>query len=164
MGSWYNKYEMAKRIAIFHMCGTCFTSRMTAEYRSELLAISGSLGTSFGGYLQAAVYETLGGAHGIGVSVSYLAIMSIERASGASWLEVRSHRKFPDFSLTCLRWLYIVCGCMTVPCGLALLFVLPDLPHNTRAWYLNEAEKEFALKRALALGRVGLSYLNALSS
>ncbi|KAF8922244.1 major facilitator superfamily domain-containing protein [Mucidula mucida] len=99
MGSWYNKYEMAKRIAIFHLCG--------------------SLGSSFGGYLQAAVYETLDGTRGI-----------------AGW-----------------RWLYIVCGCMTIPCGLAVLLILPDLPSNTRAWYLTEEEKQFALERAIALGR-----------
>ncbi|SJL05859.1 related to transporter protein [Armillaria ostoyae] len=100
MGSWYNKYEMAKRIAIFHLCG--------------------SLGSSFGGYLQTAVYETLDGARGI-----------------AGW-----------------RWLYIVCGCMTVPCGIAVLCFLPDLPSNTRAFYLTEEEKKFALDRAIALGKV----------
>ncbi|THV06054.1 pantothenate transporter liz1 [Dendrothele bispora CBS 962.96] len=99
MGSWYNKYELAKRIAIFHLCG--------------------SLGSSFGGYLQAAVYETLDGHHGI-----------------AGW-----------------RWLFIVCGCMTVPCGLAVLLVLPDLPSNTRAWYLTTEEKAFALERAKSLGK-----------
>ncbi|KAK0245922.1 pantothenate transporter liz1 [Armillaria nabsnona] len=99
MGSWYNKYEMAKRIAIFHLCG--------------------SLGSSFGGYLQTAVYETLDGARGI-----------------AGW-----------------RWLYIVCGCMTVPCGIAVLCFLPDLPSNTRAFYLTEEEKKFALDRAIALGK-----------
>ncbi|KAK0456374.1 pantothenate transporter liz1 [Armillaria borealis] len=97
MGSWYNKYEMAKRIAIFHLCG--------------------SLGSSFGGYLQTAVYETLDGARGIG------------------------------------QWLYIVCGCMTVPCGIAVLCFLPDLPSNTRAFYLTEEEKKFALDRAIALGK-----------
>ncbi|KAK7468666.1 hypothetical protein VKT23_003170 [Stygiomarasmius scandens] len=99
MGSWYNKFELAKRIAIFHLCG--------------------SLGSSFGGYLQAAVYETLDGHHGI-----------------AGW-----------------RWLFIVCGCMTVPCGIAVLLVLPDLPSNTRAWYLTEEEKAFALERAKNMGK-----------
>ncbi|KAF7330168.1 Pantothenate transporter Liz1 [Mycena venus] len=32
------------------------------------------------------------------------------------------------------RWLYIICGCMTVPCGLLLFFVLPDLPSNCKVW------------------------------
>ncbi|KAJ7596629.1 pantothenate transporter liz1 [Mycena floridula] len=99
MGSWYNKFELGKRMAIFHLCG--------------------SLGSSFGGYLQASVYQTLNGSHGI-----------------AGW-----------------RWLYIVCGCMTVPCGLAVLLVLPDLPSNTRAFYLTPQEREFALQRAVALGK-----------
>ncbi|KIY67448.1 pantothenate transporter liz1 [Cylindrobasidium torrendii FP15055 ss-10] len=99
LGSWYNKYELAKRMAIFHL--------------------SGSLGSAFGGYLQAAIYETLDGARGI-----------------AGW-----------------RWLYIVCGCMTIPCGLAVLFLLPDLPSNSRAWYLTEEERDFALDRAVASGK-----------
>ncbi|KAL4762845.1 major facilitator superfamily domain-containing protein [Aspergillus foveolatus] len=61
LGSWYTKTELAKRVALFHM--------------------TAPLGTAFGGYLQAAVYENLDGSHGI-----------------EGW-----------------RWLYIVCGCMTVP-------------------------------------------------
>lgn len=54
------------------------------------------------------------------------------------------------------RWLYIVCGCMTVPCGLGLLFVLPDLPNNTRAFYLSQEERSFTLERAKSLGKVRL--------
>ncbi|KAJ3984318.1 pantothenate transporter liz1 [Lentinula detonsa] len=95
----YTKHELAKRIAIFHL--------------------SGSLGTSFGGYLQAAVYTTLDGVHGI-----------------AGW-----------------RWLFIVCGCMTAPCAIGLLVALPDLPSNTRAWYLSQDERKFALERAITLGK-----------
>ncbi|KAL5329236.1 hypothetical protein ACEPPN_002746 [Leptodophora sp. 'Broadleaf-Isolate-01'] len=45
IGSWYTKTEMAKRIALF---------MMTAP-----------VGTAFSGYLQAAVYNNLDGAHGI---------------------------------------------------------------------------------------------------
>lgn len=30
------------------------------------------------------------------------------------------------------RWLYIICGLMTLPCGLACLFLLPDYPSNTK--------------------------------
>ncbi|KAJ4476658.1 pantothenate transporter liz1 [Lentinula aciculospora] len=99
MGSWYNRRELAKRIAIFHL--------------------SGSLGTSFGGYLQAAVYTTLDGVHGM-----------------SGW-----------------RWLFIVCGCMTAPCAIGLLLVLPDLPSNTHAWYLSHEERKFALERSVTLGK-----------
>ncbi|KAJ7670488.1 pantothenate transporter liz1 [Mycena olivaceomarginata] len=41
------------------------------------------------------------------------------------------------------RWLYIICGCMTVPCGLLLYFV----------WYLSEEEKALALDRAIRNGK-----------
>lgn len=47
---------------------------------------------------------------------------------------------------------------MTVPCGAAVLLVLPDLPSNTRVWYLSAEEKEFALERATALGKVLSAY------
>ncbi len=45
LGSWYTKTELAKRVAIFHM--------------------TAPLGSAFGGYLQAAVYQNLNGAHGL---------------------------------------------------------------------------------------------------
>ncbi len=75
----------------------------------------------------------------------------------------------------CFRWLFIVCvsvsvgiygfrgihgrfddmqGCMTLPCALGVLLILPDLPSNTRAWYLTDEEKKYALERSLALGKV----------
>lgn len=45
LGSWYTKTELAKRVALFHM--------------------TAPLGSAFGGYLQAAVYQNLNGAHGL---------------------------------------------------------------------------------------------------
>jgi ACS family pantothenate transporter-like MFS transporter len=45
LGSWYTKTELAKRVALFHM--------------------TAPLGSAFGGYLQAAVYKTLDGSHGL---------------------------------------------------------------------------------------------------
>ncbi|KAI5364979.1 Putative major facilitator superfamily, MFS transporter superfamily [Septoria linicola] len=99
LGSWYTKTELAKRIAIFHM--------------------TAPVGSAFGGYLQAAVYENLNGSHGL-----------------AGW-----------------RWLYIVCGCMTVPVVLATWFILPDTPYTTKAWYLNEDEKRQAVERVQLAGK-----------
>ncbi|KAL5391420.1 hypothetical protein DPSP01_001289 [Paraphaeosphaeria sporulosa] len=99
LGSWYTKTELAKRIAIFHM--------------------TAPVGTAFGGYLQAAVYKSLDGHHGL-----------------AGW-----------------RWLYIVCGCMTVPVGFATFWILPDTPYTTKAWFLSEEEKELAIQRVRASGK-----------
>lgn len=42
---------------------------------------------------------------------------------------------------------------MTVPVGLATLFFYPDIPHNTRAWYLNEDEIRLAVVRAENAGK-----------
>ena len=98
MGSWYKRTELAKRITIFEA--------------------SAVFGTTFSGYLQAAVYTNLDGVHGI-----------------AGW-----------------RWLYIVCGCMTVPIGLAILFVFPDNPYHNTAWFLTDEERALAIERVRAEG------------
>ncbi|KAK1758834.1 putative pantothenate transporter liz1 protein [Echria macrotheca] len=98
MGSWYTRAELAKRITIFQA--------------------SAVFGTTFSGYLQAAVYNGLDGAHGI-----------------AGW-----------------RWLYIVCGCMTVPVGIATYFVFPDQPWKTTAWFLTDDDKALAMQRVRAQG------------
>jgi ACS family pantothenate transporter-like MFS transporter len=45
------------------------------------------------------------------------------------------------------RWLYIICGIMTVPCGFLLYFLVPDFPENTKVWYLTQAEVELARER-----------------
>ncbi|UQC76439.1 pantothenate transporter liz1 [Colletotrichum lupini] len=77
------------------------------------------LGSAFGGYLQAAVYKSLDGAHG-----------------HAGW-----------------RWLYIVCGCMTIPVGVATLFVLPDTPYTTKSKFLTAKECELAIDRVTKADR-----------
>ncbi|ATZ51451.1 hypothetical protein BCIN_07g00870 [Botrytis cinerea B05.10] len=51
------------------------------------------------------------------------------------------------------RWLYIVCGIMTLPVGFATIFLLPDTPHNTRAWYLTENECTLAIERVEKAGK-----------
>ncbi|GFZ49387.1 hypothetical protein JCM24511_07507 [Saitozyma sp. JCM 24511] len=50
------------------------------------------------------------------------------------------------------RWLYIICGIITVPCGLMLIWILPDYPHNTKAFYLTEEERELAIARCARNG------------
>ncbi|PVH89465.1 pantothenate transporter liz1 [Cadophora sp. DSE1049] len=51
------------------------------------------------------------------------------------------------------RWLYIVCGCMSLPVALSVWWLLPDYPHNTTAWYLTEADKKMAIQRAAKQGK-----------
>lgn len=51
------------------------------------------------------------------------------------------------------RWLYIVCGCMTVPVGFVTLFFLPDTPHTTRAWYLSPEDCKLAFERVEKSGK-----------
>ncbi|KAI5476501.1 pantothenate transporter liz1 [Pseudohyphozyma bogoriensis] len=45
------------------------------------------------------------------------------------------------------RWLYIVCGLMTFPTAVLVLFVMPDYPSNNRSWFLTDEEREMAKKR-----------------
>ncbi|EXJ77096.1 hypothetical protein A1O3_10254 [Capronia epimyces CBS 606.96] len=51
------------------------------------------------------------------------------------------------------RWLYIVCGCMTVPVGLATFLLLPDTPYTSRAWYLTMDERHLAEERVRKAGK-----------
>ncbi|KAL4787746.1 major facilitator superfamily domain-containing protein [Aspergillus varians] len=51
------------------------------------------------------------------------------------------------------RWLYIVCGCMTIPVGAATFFFLPDTPYTTRVWFLSERERELATERVRRAGK-----------
>ncbi|KAH8657930.1 pantothenate transporter liz1 [Xylariales sp. PMI_506] len=51
------------------------------------------------------------------------------------------------------RWLYIICGVMTVPVGLLTAFFLPDTPYKTRAFYLTPEERELAIERVAKAGK-----------
>ncbi|KAM5354956.1 hypothetical protein ACJ41O_001602 [Fusarium nematophilum] len=51
------------------------------------------------------------------------------------------------------RWLYIVCGCMTVPVGLATFLILPDTPYTTKSRFLSRRECELAVERVQKAGK-----------
>ncbi|PMD36352.1 MFS general substrate transporter [Hyaloscypha variabilis F] len=51
------------------------------------------------------------------------------------------------------RWLYIICGVMTVPVGIATVLFLPDTPHTTRAWFLTADECALGLERVKKAGK-----------
>ncbi|KAH8898963.1 pantothenate transporter liz1 [Thozetella sp. PMI_491] len=55
------------------------------------------------------------------------------------------------------RWLYIVCGCMSLPVAISVWWLLPDYPHNTTAWYITEADKTLALERAARSGKAEIT-------
>ncbi|KAH9908722.1 pantothenate transporter liz1 [Xylariomycetidae sp. FL2044] len=57
------------------------------------------------------------------------------------------------YGLSGWRWLYIICGCMTVPVGLATFFALPDTPYTTRARFLTAKECELAIERVRKAGK-----------
>ncbi|ODO09533.1 hypothetical protein I350_03136 [Cryptococcus amylolentus CBS 6273] len=50
------------------------------------------------------------------------------------------------------RWLYIMCGVITIPIGLLIFFLVPDFPSNTNTWYLTPTERELALARCARNG------------
>ncbi|KAL1413835.1 hypothetical protein Q8F55_001619 [Vanrija albida] len=45
------------------------------------------------------------------------------------------------------RWLYVVCGGMTLPAVVCVFFLVPDFPNTTKSWYITEEEKEMAKRR-----------------
>ncbi|MCJ1447766.1 MAG: hypothetical protein MMC23_008277 [Stictis urceolatum] len=51
------------------------------------------------------------------------------------------------------QWLFIMDGVITLPVAIAGYFFLPDLPDNTKAWYLKPEERAFAKKRMELEGR-----------
>ncbi|KAK8850770.1 hypothetical protein IAR55_004690 [Kwoniella newhampshirensis] len=62
------------------------------------------------------------------------------------------------------RWLYIICGIMTLPGGIAILMVLPDYPENTKVWFLTEADKQLAKARCAMAGTVASTGIINLST
>lgn len=42
---------------------------------------------------------------------------------------------------------------MSLPVALSVWFLLPDLPHNTKAWYITKEEKQIALRRSATQGK-----------
>lgn len=51
------------------------------------------------------------------------------------------------------RWLFIMCGVITVPGSIWGFFAVPDSPYDTRAFYLNQEETALAKSRMVKLGR-----------
>lgn len=46
---------------------------------------------------------------------------------------------------------------MSLPVACSVWFLLPDYPHNTKAWYLTEADKELAMKRCANQGKANIT-------
>lgn len=51
------------------------------------------------------------------------------------------------------QWMFVFDGIIGIPIGLWGYFAIPDLPHNTRAFYWTAADKEYTLSRVEQLGR-----------
>jgi len=51
------------------------------------------------------------------------------------------------------RWLFIMCGIITVPEAIWGFFAVPDSPYTTRVWYLKENDVALAKSRMIKLGR-----------
>lgn len=51
------------------------------------------------------------------------------------------------------RWLYIICGVMTIPVGIITAIFFPDTPHKTKVFFLSTEEKELALERVNRAGK-----------
>ncbi|KAI5478419.1 hypothetical protein MNV49_005168 [Pseudohyphozyma bogoriensis] len=63
------------------------------------------------------------------------------------------------------RWLYLVCGIMTVPVGVGLWIFLPDYPDNCRSRFITQEERTLAKERCskagvrAATGKMDLKFL-----
>ncbi|SPN98661.1 related to transporter protein [Cephalotrichum gorgonifer] len=99
LGSWYGPKELTKRLAI-------------------LLQVE-SIASMFSGYLQAGLYTSMNGKHGL-----------------AGW-----------------RWLFIMDAVISFPIAFWGFFGLPDLPHNTRAFYWTEEHIQYGVERIEKFGQ-----------
>lgn len=99
LGGWYGPKELTKRVAI-------------------LLEIE-SIASMFSSYLQAGLYTSMNGVHGL-----------------AGW-----------------RWLFIMDGVISIPVALWGFFGIPDLPHTTKAFYLDADDRQYGIERIEKLGR-----------
>ncbi|KAH8588374.1 major facilitator superfamily transporter [Bisporella sp. PMI_857] len=51
------------------------------------------------------------------------------------------------------QWIFIMDGVISLPIACMGYFVIPDLPENTRAFYLNADDRELAIQRMNEIGR-----------
>ncbi|KAK6827241.1 major facilitator superfamily transporter [Apiospora arundinis] len=51
------------------------------------------------------------------------------------------------------KWLFIMDGIISLPICLAGFFLLPDLPENSKAFYITDADRDLAQKRMASVGR-----------
>lgn len=51
------------------------------------------------------------------------------------------------------RWLFIMDGVISIPIAIWGFFGIPDLPHTTRACYLNADDRAYGIERIERLGR-----------
>jgi ACS family pantothenate transporter-like MFS transporter len=58
------------------------------------------------------------------------------------------------------RWLYIICGVMTLPVGVITAIFFPDTPHKTRAFFLSKEERELGIERIRKAGKAAPAPLN----
>ncbi|KAK1987053.1 pantothenate transporter liz1 [Colletotrichum cereale] len=99
LGGWYGPKELTKRLAI-------------------LLQVE-SIASMFSGYLQAGLYTSMDGQHGI-----------------AGW-----------------RWLFICDAMISLPIAFWGFFGLPDLPHNTKAFYWTPEHIKYGIDRIEKFGQ-----------
>jgi ACS family pantothenate transporter-like MFS transporter len=57
------------------------------------------------------------------------------------------------------KWLFIMDGVISLPIAIAGMFLIPDLPENSRAFYLSKDQIELAVKRMDDVGRAPRSKL-----
>ncbi|KDN63282.1 putative pantothenate transporter liz1 [Colletotrichum sublineola] len=99
LGGWYGPKELTKRLAI-------------------LLQVE-SIASMFSGYLQAGLYTSMDGRHGI-----------------AGW-----------------KWLFIMDSIISMPIAFWGFFGLPDLPHNTKAFYWTPEHIKYGIERIENFGQ-----------
>ncbi|KAF5655316.1 major facilitator superfamily transporter [Fusarium sp. NRRL 25303] len=119
LGNWYTPNGTFRLTPIPNTHLNLLAAVLELASRTTIFYSASFAANMFSGYLQAAVYTGLDGAHGL-----------------AGW-----------------RWLFIMCGVISVPGALWGVFAVPDSPWNSKAFYLTEKERDLARTRMENLGR-----------
>ncbi|KAH3671475.1 hypothetical protein OGAPHI_000177 [Ogataea philodendri] len=83
---------------------------------------------------------------------SYFAVSGIAASLVSGPLQERILQNFSHSSLPPFKWMFVFDAVISVPIGIYTMFVDPNTPTTTKAWYFSETDKKVALERRRQVG------------
>ncbi|KAH3667955.1 hypothetical protein OGAPHI_001709 [Ogataea philodendri] len=83
---------------------------------------------------------------------SYFAVSGVAASLVSGPLQQRILQNFSHSSLPPFKWMFVFDAVISVPVGIYTMFVDPNTPSTTKAWYFTETDKKVALERRRVVG------------